>query len=297
MEKIKILITAASFQNLTGSEIYTYELVSGLASLGFHITIYSKIGGYLFEKISEFDNVDFLDSSSKDINVKDYDLIIIQHGKSFSHLLSNETSTPIINIIHSEIIHLEDPIINVNVKKYIAIRPQIKEHIINKFNIDESMVSVIYNPIDTERFKPKEKEKNKIERIIFVGTIDYLRKAPIQDLIETTKKNNQELWVIGKFNGVDLNEFNLSENVKFLPPTKNPEHYIQQCDITAGILLGRTTIEGWMCGLPAIIYNVNNQGKILSKEFSDIPKDIDKFKKEIVIDSILQVIKKNFKSI
>ncbi len=88
----------------------------------------------------------------------------------------------------TEVIELEDPIKHESIKKYIAIRPEIKDHIIDKFEIPEDMIEVIYNPIDSEKFKPKDtKEEN---FILFVGTIDYLRRETIMDLIEYTRENN-----------------------------------------------------------------------------------------------------------
>ena len=41
--------------------------------------------------------------------------------------------------------------------------------------------------------------------------------------------------------------------------------------------MGRTTIEGWMCGKPGWIYKVDSGGFILSKEKLDPPVDLEKF--------------------
>jgi hypothetical protein len=54
--------------------------------------------------------------------------------------------------------------------------------------------------------------------------------------------------------------------------------------------LGRTTIEGWMCGKKGWIYNVDNTGNIINKELFDVPYDIDKFKSL----SVTQKIKKSY---
>ncbi len=54
------------------------------------------------------------------------------------------------------------------------------------------------------------------------------------------------------------------------------------------ILLGRTTIEGWMCGKKGWIYDVDSSGNVLSKELHDIPEDIDKFKSNNVVKEIKQ---------
>ena len=56
-----------------------------------------------------------------------------------------------------------------------------------------------------------------------------------------------------------------------------PEPFVKNCSETAGILLGRTTIEGWLCGKPGWIYNVNESGEILNKERIDSPIDVNMF--------------------
>ena len=92
----------------------------------------------------------------------------------------------IICTIHSEVIELEHPVKDERIKKYICIRPEIKEFIETKFDIDPSRTTVIYNSFDETRFKNSPPPKK--NRVLFVGTIDYLRQLTIEDLIETTKK-------------------------------------------------------------------------------------------------------------
>jgi hypothetical protein len=68
---------------------------------------------------------------------------------------------------------------------------------------------------------------------LFVGTIDYLRKNTIQDLVNTTKENNEELWIVGKKNDTYLDDKKGQEHVTYFEPTSNTEKYIHQCDETA----------------------------------------------------------------
>ena len=219
----------------------------------------------------------------------DFDVIHCNHKPVTEHIMRLFPNTPIISSIHSEVISLEDPVISPQIKKYIAIRPEIKEHLITKFGIDSDLIDIIYNPIDANRFKVNKNivKKNK-KRILFVGTIDYLRKETINDLIKTTKENDEEFWLVGKFNGIDSNEFNMGSHVRYFPPTNNIEKYIHECDETAGILLGRTTIEGWMCGKKGWIYDVDNAGNVLSKTLHDIPSDIEKFNSSNVATQIIE---------
>ncbi len=74
-----------------------------------------------------------------------------------------------------------------------------------------------------------------------------------------------------------MNEILQNSHVKHFGPTLEVDKYIHKCSETAGILLGRTTIEGWMCGKSGWIYNVDESGYIIDKERFDIPEDVSKF--------------------
>ncbi|NBO23168.1 hypothetical protein EBU94_07525, partial [bacterium] len=165
-----------------------------------------------------------------------------------------------------------------------------KDYIVNKFDISEDMVEIIYNPIDNEKFKPKTiKEEN---YVLFVGTIDYLRKEAIMDLIDYTSENNKELWLVGEDKSNYLPQILTNSHVKHFPPTWNVEPFVQKCSETAGIQLGRTTIEGWMCNKPSWIYKVDSGGFILSKEKFDPPSDIEKYYASNVASQIKEEYKK-----
>jgi hypothetical protein len=48
--------------------------------------------------------------------------------------------------------------------------------------------------------------------------------------------------------------------------------------MTAGIFVGRITVEGWMLGKPGLVFDVNEEGEILSKSIQHAPS-IDVLKK------------------
>ncbi|MFN9902108.1 MAG: hypothetical protein ACK55Z_25670, partial [bacterium] len=126
-----------------------------------------------------------------------------------------------ITTIHSEVIDLEKPVKHESIKRYIAIRPEIKEHIIEQDEIPEELIDVIYNPIDETRFNQIEtKEEN---AVLFVGTIDYLREQTIKDLIDYTNENQMELWIVGENKSDYLDDILLNKHVKRFPPTWNTE--------------------------------------------------------------------------
>ena len=314
--KIKVLISCLFFRTFTGSELYVYELAKSLIKQNCEVTVLSQIGGPLtdmakrigikclpFEQAPGFKLGDGQWGLTTDkgfqpsqpnvmyrVSDVNYNIIHMQHKPVAERMIQFYPEIDKVYSIHSEVIELEDPILHESIKKYIAIRPEIKEHIVNKFEIPEEMVEVIYNPIDNEKFKPKTvKEEN---YVLFVGTIDYLRKETIMDLIDYTSENNKELWLVGEDKSNYLPQILTNSHVKHFPPTWNVEPYVQKCSETAGIQLGRTTIEGWMCGKPSWIYKVDSGGFILSKERFDPPSDVEKYYASNVASQIKEEYKK-----
>lgn len=309
-KRLKVLISCLMFRTFTGSELYVYELAKGLMKLNCNVTILSQIGGPLtnmaekigikclpFEKAPGyklgdgnwgFQTPDGFESSKENMLYKisepDFDIIHIQHKPIAERIINLYPSIPKICSIHSEIINLEEPIIHESIKKYIAIRPEIKKFLVEKFEIPDNKIEIIFNPVDNEKFKKNKRiQKN---YVLFVGTIDYLREETIHELIIYTSQNNMELWLVGE-NKSDYLEYILTNpHVKHFPPTWSVEKYINDCTETAGIQLGRTTIEGWMCGKPGWIFKVNNKGSIIEREKFDPPQDIEKYYSDNVAKEI-----------
>ena len=157
------------------------------------------------------------------------------------------------------------------------------------WDIPKEKVRVIYNPIDGDRFKEYNTTSKKVT--LFVGTIDYLRKNTILDLVEYTKENNKELWLVGTNKSDYLDSLITNENVKYYESTWNVEKYVKECDETASVLMGRTTIEGWLCGKPGWVYEIDSSGNISNKEKREVPSDIDKFKSENIASEIIEEYK------
>jgi len=312
-DKLKVLIGCLFFQKFTGSEMYVYELSKNLVKLNCDVTVVAAETNGPLVRLAEKNGV-------KVKNIKDapgfkmgdgkwvlktergqevskpnqyykmsevnFDIIHCQHKPIVDVLNMLYPSIDKICTIHSEVIDLENPVLHPSIKKYIAIRPEIKEQIVNKFGIDEALVEVIYNPVDEKKFYNKNlKSKN---YILFVGSIDYLREKTIRDLVITSEKENKELWLVGENKSNYLNEILINSHVKHFGPTLDVNKYIHECSETAGILLGRTTIESWMCGKSGWIYNVDSLGNISDKELFAVPDNISKFFSSYVSEKIRQ---------
>jgi hypothetical protein len=310
-QKIKVLISSMFFRTFTGSEVYVYELAKSLKKQNCEVTVLSQIGGPLtdlakkdgikclsFEEAPGFKMGDGKwlvmgpDGKPQPSNPTtlyktsevDFDIIHIQHKPVMERIINLYPNIDKIASIHSEVIELEDPIIHDSIKHYIAIRPEIKEHIVNKFGIDENKVSVIYNPIDKNKFPTLPKKDNGY--ILFVGTVDYLREFAIKDVAEYAMSLGKELWLVGEDKSIYLKSYLNNPSIKHFPSTWNLKSFIEGAYETAGIQLGRTTIESWMSGKDSWIYKVNENGDIISKEKTSPPEDIEKFYSENVAKQI-----------
>lgn len=311
-KRLRILISCLFFRTFTGSELYVFELAKALTKQNCSVTVMSQIGGPLtdlakkegikclsFEEAPGFKLGDGVweivtqngkQKSQKGVLYKisetNFDLIHVQHKPVTERILQLYPELPKIATIHSEVMsnELENPIIHESIKKYVAIRPEIKNHIIENFGIPEKSVEIIYNPIDKEKFKVRQ---NKDENyVLFVGTIDYLRESAIKDLVKYCSNNDKQLWLVGANHSNYLEEILKNEHVKHFEPTWNLEKFLMNCSETAGILLGRTTIEGWMSGKSGWIYQVDSMGQILEKNFYNPPNDIEKYHSDKVAEQI-----------
>ena len=293
-----------NFNDYTGSELYVFELAKGLIKNNCNVSIISNIGGNISNmaksygiSLYPFDNPPgyklgdgewmMQDQNGNPVKSKKgvmykmkdvkFDVIHVNHAQITQKIVDMYQPVSAVSTVHSEVIDLENPVPHPKVKKYIAIRPEIKKHLYKKHNINKKDITVVYNPIDGEKFKPSNSQsKNNKPIVLFVGTIDYLRKNTIFDLIDTTEEEGKELWIVGKKRDNYL-DFIDSPHVKYFEATWGVERYVKQCDETASILLGRTTIEGWLCGKPGIIYDIDDTGYILGKTTKNPPEDVSKF--------------------
>jgi len=309
--KLNVLIACLFFQKFTGSEMYVFELAKNLVKQNCNVTVVaSETNGPLVLMAQKLGiavknikdapgfklgdgqwtvmtpNGPMVSQPNQFYKIEEvhFNIIHCQH-KPIVELMNNlYPTTDKICTIHSEVIDLENPVEHETIKHYITIRPEIKEKLINVHGIDEDKISVIYNPVDEIKFHNKNiKNEN---NILFVGTIDYLREQTIKDLILQSESEGKELWIVGENKSDYLNEILKNSHVKHFGPTLEVDKYIHKCSETAGILLGRTTIEGWMCGKSGWIYDVDSLGTILSKKLNSPPEDINKFYSSIVSKSI-----------
>ena len=120
-----------------------------------------------------------------------------------------------------------------------------------------------------------------------MGTVDAIRKQTLLSLVARAETGEFKLQVVGpNFDSY----MNLPrQNVELLPPVWEIEQYAKHCTETAGIMLGRSTVEGWMCGKPGTIYQVNLAGAPETVTLHEPPADLSMFDSRTVAKQVEQV--------
>ncbi len=275
---MNVLIGCLSYREYTGSELYFYELSTALRDLGHKVSIFSPFpDSPLQDKTS---NISFLTRGT--VYDEEYDLVIFSHGKVIWDFIKNVKSKKFINVIHSEVIDLEEPVIDSKIDTYVGIRPTIVEFI--KQKIPGANAELIYNPFDLTRFNPqncKKKKSIKDKIVLFPGSLDYLRYKPLKYLLELSEKQNFKVMHVGR------NDYStVHPNFVTHEPTWRVEKYYRQCDVVSGIFLGRTSIEGLLCGKKILQFDVDTKGTI-EKVYWHTEDNLEKFDKKHIANKLL----------
>lgn len=268
---MKILLGCINVNDLGGSEMYHYELAKELYLLGNDITLFTlRPIDYTDDRRKSLSNmgVKQVDLTTIDIN-ESYDIIVASQPQTNQFILQYFPNTPIISIIHSEI-RSEDPIINNRIQHYIAIRQPIVDLLTNYYKIDSNKTSLIYNPIDQSRFNTSNlKPLEKISGVFIGGECnDPIRFPAISHLVKNCIEQDWDLYIMSN-SRYDFNH----PNIKYVDKVWKTEEFLKTMHFTAGILLGRTTLEGWCCDIPGYMYIIDINGNILDIQF-DIPENI-----------------------
>lgn len=299
---ISVLICCQFFREYTGSEMSNYEMAKNLVNQGYNVTLIANTVGEPLLSKAKKEGIDvrslanapnyFIADNKLQYkgNEKTFDIIHINHKPIGETILKMYPNTPAVMHIRSEVIPVfEEPIVDDNIVSYISIRDSVREYI-KMFGISDDDIVHIDNPFDDTRFNTDYEKPNNDKKInLFIGTCDHLRKNILFDMKDHCEKNDELLWIIGKDSQGYVSELTSSNNIEYFGIQKKVEEYIKKSDITVGIFNGRSTIEGWLCGKDAIVYTVDKEGKILNKEFKQVPDDVDKYKASESVKKVIEL--------
>jgi hypothetical protein len=287
---MKILVGCLNVNGLGGSELYHYELVKELNNAGVNITLFTKrpidLNDQVRIKLNEL-GIKQIDTL---LILEEFDLIVASQPSINEFMLKKFPNTPIISIIHSEI-RSEDPILDPRISHYIGIRQPIVDMLINEYNIDSNKVSLIYNPIDTSRFNSNNRESYEKTTGIFVGEVlDNIRFQAVSHLVKECIEKDWNLLLMSD-SKYDFNH----HNIKYIDKRWDTESIVKNIDFTAGILLGRTTLEGLCCDIPGYVYYIDKNGVITGIDLIE-PNNIQQFDSKYVVKQHIELYNKILKN-
>jgi glycosyltransferase involved in cell wall biosynthesis len=285
---VKILFAQRQFGSLTGAEMYAYELGREMIRLGHQFTISAPAftPGILANKAIEA-GIKLAEFKTINSHFK-YDIMHLNEPRATNYFLGTLQATPAVATIHSQW-PCEQPVLSPRIQKYICIREDIRKKIVCVDRIPVEKTAVIHNGLDFARFHPGPRNASPGNRVLFVGTLDILRKPTMADLAAQARAGKIEFWLCGQNLHPGQNPKQVFGPNYYFPPRWDIETLLKECDQTAGIMLGRSTIEGWAMGLPGWIYDVDLKGNIRSKDLHQPPADIQQFDIKNVAQRILKV--------
>jgi len=239
---MRILLMCREMGYLSGSPLYYLTLGKELAK-EHDVSLISRWGEELLQKAIEY-HIKPLDSHT-DL-IERFDLAFISQEPFFI-----PPADKLVNIVHSEY-SCETP--TMGLALYIAIRPEIKEHLIKEHGIPAEKIKVIYNGIDLERFKPIKKTKRDYVKVVIPATRDTLRQKFLNYYTEKASKDFR-VYIYGKDFGARIQE---SEYIYLKEPIFDIQKPIGDADIVAGILLGRVNLEARAMNIKSRIHNPDN---------------------------------------
>jgi hypothetical protein len=169
-----------------------------------------------------------------------------------------------------------------------------REDVMNEWKDDYLFDGILLNPIDLNKFYPKQTQNEKYT-ILSLSTLDDLRFNMLIDLIIRCANNDYKLVICGKdhinfkekvktmFTGLDF--------VEFKDETNTPEEELAKCDEIAGIYEGRVSLEGIAMGKRASIYDLDGSHYML--EDYDIKKHDYKLIAETIVNKFKSLLQEN----
>lgn len=250
---MKILITNHHLDNRAGSELFVESLALELKKRGHMIFIFSPVLGEVSDNIKSHGIK--VSNNIRDFEGEEIDVVHAQHNVTTILARSIFPETPIIFMSHGVLPDLEQPpSIELGILKFIVVSEEIRDHLVNKYDVPMSKISIIRNFVDLDKFISKKDVNEKLEEILIISN-HYTKN--VKQIIKRTCEDM----------GIGLTHVGLPEN-----PVDNVEDYINKADLV--ITLGRGALESMSCERNVIIYDVHGgDGFVNDKNFYEIRKN------------------------
>ena len=278
---MRILFSLDNFNALTGSELYVYELTRELEKRGHETMVAAPYGGEIAQHAAE----NGVELWTPDDVPLPFDIMHLSQPGPTRYMLDRFPDKPAVVTVHG-VLPGETPVIDDRIGRYICILPEVRQKCFAEDGIPYERLELTYNPIDRARFKPR-KNGHEHEAILVAGAVNELRREMGEDVIRyAIRRGWQAQFYGGSYPGGLMS---VAGNVRYNDETWHIEDAIHQAGMVAGLWLGRSIIEGWACGKPALCYHFDRFGHITAIAEREPPPDLEKFDSGLVAEQIIKV--------
>ncbi len=270
---MNILITNIWLLNFGGTEVYVRDLAKALLSLGHQIEIYSPHLGIVSRELTE-SGIHVTDSVDQLLLIPE--IIHGHHTKPTLDVINKFPSVPVIYFLHDRL-HPEDtPPVHQNIIQYVAVDYNCLDRLIHDAQIPPDQCTVIYNWVDTSRFKLRNHIADKpVKALVFSN---YANK---RNHYNTIKAACDETGITVRGIG---NEF--GNGIRF------PEHILIEYDIV--FAKAKAAMEALATGAAVILCDFRGLGEMVVPEKFDYYRQFNfgmktlvrPIKKKLIIEEI-----------
>jgi UDP-glucose:(heptosyl)LPS alpha-1,3-glucosyltransferase len=182
----------------------------------------------------------------------------------------------------------EFPIRSRRYSRIVAISDMIKGHMAGHYNLADDSIDVVYNGVDTERFRPAAVMPDGPPRILFsAGNFRLKGLSPLLSALGEVSKETKDFRLIVMGRGRKeryikmIDALNIANNVTFLGESSSPENVYRDAHIlvhpTFYDACSLTTMESMASGLPTITTKWNGAATLISENEGyviDEPRDV-----------------------
>jgi glycosyltransferase involved in cell wall biosynthesis len=194
---MNILITNLFISKYTGTETYVKELAIELINRGHSVEIFTLFMGELAQELIEKGiNVT---SNFKELKLTP-DIIHAHHNITTLKVLRVFKFTPVVYFIHDRMSIFDYPFQHKNILKYVAVDYNCKERYYIENDFKEDDIEVVFNWVNTDRFRLKELINPQPKRALVFS--NYLNENNIYpEIREACVELGIELEIIGSSSG------------------------------------------------------------------------------------------------
>lgn len=249
---MNILLSTNHLTGLTGSELFTFNIVKYLRKYGNEVIVHARFVSNDIKRRFNRIGIDVFNDLSKISDVK-FDVIHIHHCINAILVRHTFRSTPMVFLSHGVLPFLEQPPpVEVNISRFMAVSEEVLRNL-QEHGIGFDNISILRNMIDPELFfqvkKPNEVPKN---AIILSYKIDESTENTIEQAC--LQRNIECVNLVKRFGPID------QENLPDL---------INKCDIVFS--LGRGIMEAMFCGrAPIVIDAAGGDGLVTPGNFYNL---------------------------